>query len=129
MVNQLTYDPTGMFSNSLSADQAVVMAFADRQVLDVKVSAQTPRLNGNVLYYVPIAIGVQGHVSFSSDLMRTTVVQSDSQFFSKDRFFLSMGNGTATLSYRPIPFDGAITATAIRLGLTSGGGLAGLDGG
>lgn len=129
MVNQLTFDPTGMFSNSLSADQAVVMAFADGQVLDVKVSSQAPRLNGNVMYYVPVSIGVQGHVSFSSDLMRTTVVQSDAQFFSKDRFFLSMGSGTATLAYRPIPFEGTFDATAIRLVLTSGGALGALGGG
>ncbi|HEX3266175.1 MAG TPA: hypothetical protein VHR16_10950, partial [Candidatus Limnocylindrales bacterium] len=129
MVNQLTFDPTGMFSNSLSADQAVVMAFGQRQVLDIKLDAQSARQNGNVMYYVPVSIGVQGHVAFSSDLMRTTVIQSDAQFFSKDRFFLSMGNGTATLAYRPIPFDGTISATAIRLGLTSGGGLGTLVGG
>jgi hypothetical protein len=129
MVNQLTFDPTGMSSNSLSGDQAVIMAFGRDQVLDIKLGADTPRENGNVLYYVPVSIGVKGHVAFSSDLMRTTIIQSNAQFFSKDRFFLSLGNGTATIAYTPIPFDGALTATAIRLGLTSGGPLSQLDGG
>ena len=103
----------GMFNNSLSAEQAVIMAFAQKQVLDIKLGADTPRQNGNVLYYVPVSIGISGHVAFSADLMRSSVVEADAQFFSKDRFFLSLGNGTATMAYRPIPFDGTLTATRI----------------
>jgi hypothetical protein len=129
LVNQLTFDPTGMFNNTLSADQAVIMAFADKQLLEIKLGSDTPRQNGNVLYYVPVSIGIQGHVSFSSDLMRSTVVEADAQFFSKDRLFLNLGNGAATVAYQPIPFDGSFTATALRVGLTSGGGLGGLAGG
>jgi hypothetical protein len=68
-------------------------------------------------------------VSFSSELMRTTVIQSNAQFFSKDRFFLSLGNGSATIAYTPIPFDGTLTPTALQLGLTSGGPLTQLGGG
>ena len=41
-------------------------------------------------------------MAFSADLMRSSVVEADAQFFSKDRFFLSLGNGTATMAYRPI---------------------------
>jgi hypothetical protein len=129
MVNQLTFDPNGQFSNSLSADQAVIMAFSQDEVLDIKLGADAPRQNGNVLYYVPVSIGVQGHVSFSSDLMRTTVIQSNAQFFSKDRFFLSLGNGTATIAYTPIPFEGSLSPTALQLGLTSGGAPSQIGGG
>lgn len=129
MVNQLTYDPTGMFTNSLSSDQAVVMAFGKRQLLDVQLGSQVARQNGNVLYYVPVAIGVQGHVAFSTDLMRATVIQSDAQLFSKDRFFLSLGSGSATMSYRPIPFEGSFTPSAVRFAITSGGGLGALGNG
>ena len=124
MINQLTFDPTGQFSSgSLSADQAVILAFGRESLLDVQLGADQPRRNANVLYYVPVGISVHGHVAFSSDLLRPTVVDSDAQFFSKDRFFLNMGLGTATLAYRPIPFDGSFTATQIRLSLGSGGGL------
>ena len=129
MVNQLTFDPTGMFSNSLSADQAVILAFGRNQVLDLKLGAETPKQNGNILFYVPVAIGIQGHVSFSSDLIRSTIIDTDAQLFSKERFFLSLGNGQATIAYQPIPFEGAFTATALRLGLTSGGGMGQLQGG
>ena len=129
IVNQLTFDPTGMFNNSLSADQAVILAFGRNQVLDIKLGNETPRQNGNILYYVPIPIEIQGHVAFSADLMRSTVVEADAQLFSKDRFFLSLGNGKATIAYKPIPFDGTFAAGSIGLGLSSGGGIGGLGGG
>ena len=70
MVNQLAYDPTGQFAGSLPADQAVILAFGSSEVLDLRVGTQEPRRNANVLYYVPIAIGIQGSVTFSSDLLR-----------------------------------------------------------
>jgi hypothetical protein len=78
---------------------------------------------------VPIGIGIRGDVTFSSDLLRPTVVDSDAQFFSKERMFLSMGAGSATLAYRPIPFEGRFTVSQIRLMLgTSGNPLPALGG-
>jgi hypothetical protein len=129
LVNQLTFDPTGMSIGSLSIDQAVIMAFGQKQTLDIRLGSETPRQTGNVLYYVPVEIGVAGHVAFSSDLMRSTVVEADAQLFSKDRFFLNLGNGAATVAYQPIPFEGSFTASGLRLGLSSGGGMGGLGGG
>ncbi|MDP9244740.1 MAG: hypothetical protein M3O77_06625 [Chloroflexota bacterium] len=121
MVQQLTSDPTGQFNGTLPADQAVVLAFGRGQLLDLTVGSQQPRRNGNVLYYVPVAIGIHGKVTFTSDLLRPTVIDSDAQFFSKERFFLSMGSGKATLAYRPIAFEGTFGVTQIRLLLSSGG--------
>jgi hypothetical protein len=129
IVNQLTFDPAGMMNNSLSADQAVIMAFGQSRILDIKLGTDTLRQNGNILYYVPVSIGITGHVAFTSDLMHSTVVEADAQFFSKDRFFLSLGNGSATIAYRPIPFEGTFGATRIGIGLTSGGPLGALGGG
>jgi hypothetical protein len=129
MVQQLTYDPMMGFGGSLSADQAVIIAFGRDQLLDLKVGSQEPRRNANTLYYVPVGIGIQGKVTFSSDLLRTTVIASDAQFFSKDRFFLNMGVGQATLAYRPIPFEGTFTVSEIRFMLGTGGGFAPIPGG
>jgi len=124
MVNQLTFDPSGQFgSTSLSADQAVILAFGRDNVLDVELGGQEPRRTANVLYYVPVGVKVHGSVTFSSDLLRPSVIDSDAQFFSKDRFFLNMGLGTATLSYRPIPFEGTFRVSQVRLSLGSGGNL------
>jgi hypothetical protein len=121
MVQQLVYDPNGAFSGGLPADQAVILAFGQGALLDLRVGDVAPRRNGNTLYYVPIGIGIQGQVTFSSDLLRPSVIDSDAQFFSKERFFLSMGAGSATLAYRPIPFEGTFTPSEIRLALGTSG--------
>lgn len=124
MINQLTYDPTGQMSGTaLSSDQAVVLAFGRDELLDVQLDTSKPRRNANVLYYVPVGLTVHGHVTFSSDLLRANVVDSNAQFFSKDRFFLNMGIGHATLAYRPIPFEGRFSPSQIRFSLGTGGGL------
>jgi hypothetical protein len=49
------------------------------------------------------------------------VVDSDAQFFERSEAFLSMGAGTATISYRPIPFVGTFTISNVRLSLGTGG--------
>jgi hypothetical protein len=121
MVQQLVYDPNGAFSGGLPADQAVILAFGKGELLDLRVGDLAPRRNGNVLYYVPIGIGIEGRVTFSSDLLRATVIDSDAQFFSKERLFLSMDAGSATLAYRPIPFEGTFTPSEIRLSLSATG--------
>jgi len=128
MLNQLTSGPFDMFGGSLPGDRAVVLAFGSEQVLDLRIGDVAPRRNGNVLYYVPVDIGIQGEVSFTSDLLRRSVVESDAQLFSEDGpSFLSLGAGTATISYRPIPFVGSFTVSGVRMSLGTGGN--GLPGG
>jgi hypothetical protein len=129
MINQLTFDPSGMTAGSLPADQAVILAFGRRELLDLRLSNVEARRNGNILYYIPIGIGIQGKVTFASDLLRSTVIDADAQFFSKDRFFLNMGAGTAALAYRPIPFDGTFEVSEIRFALGAGGNQVPLGGG
>ena len=122
MVNQLTSLSFDMFGGSLPGDRAVILAFGTDEVLDVRIGDIAPRRNGNVLYYVPVDIGIQGQVSFASDLVRSSVVDSDAQFFQKDGpSYLSLGAGTATLSYKPIPFAGSFTVSAVRMSLGTGG--------
>ncbi len=128
MVNQLAFDPTGMTSGGLPADQAVILAFARSELLDLRVGTIAPRRNGNILYYVPIGIGIEGKTTFSGDLLKSTVIDADAQFFSKDRLFLNMGTGTATLAYRPIPYQGQFTISGIRLALGTGGNQVPLGG-
>lgn len=121
MVSQLTYDPMGSFGGGLPADQAVILAFGRDDVLDLRVGDEEPRRNSNILYYVPVGLDIAGAVTFSGDLLRPTVIDSNAQFFSKERFFLSMGAGQATLAYRPIPFRGTFGVREIRLVLGQGG--------
>lgn len=123
MLSQLTYDPMGSSSGSLNAEQAVILAFGRDSVLDLRVGGEQPRRNGNVMYYVPVGVGIAGKVTFQGDLLRPNVIDSNAQFFSKERQFLSMGSGTASIAYRPIPFEGSFAVSEVRLQLNGGGTL------
>jgi hypothetical protein len=121
MVSQLTFDPSGMTNGSLSADRAVILAFGRDALLDLRVGNETPRKNGNVMYYVPVQVGLSGKVTFQGDLLQSTTI--DGLFFQKDRQFLSMGSGTATLGYQPIPFEGSFGVSEVRIQLGGGGNI------
>lgn len=110
MVDELTYDPFGS-SNLLPGDGAVVLAWGSDPLLAVTVEGQTPQHLGNVLYYMPAPVAIRGTTTFRSDLLRSTVVGTDTQLFSKDPSMISFGRGTATLAYRPIAFDGRFAAS------------------
>ena len=58
--------------------------------------------------------------TFRNDTLRSTVVATDAAFFSKDPYSINFGRGSAELSYRPVAFDGEITATELALGLNFG---------
>ena len=73
----------GMFGSSLPGDHAVILAFGRDEILDLQIGDLAPRRNGNVLYYVPVDISIEGQVTFSSDLVRSSVVDSDAQFFQR----------------------------------------------
>ena len=120
MVDQLTFDPMFGTSNSLSADGPVVIAWGSSDLLSVEIAGQRPRLLGNVLYYLPAKLTVHGLTTFRSDLIRSTVVASDAALFSKDPTSVSFGRGSATIAYRPIGFEGRITATELAIGLNFG---------
>ena len=111
MVDQLTYDPMFGSSNVLPGDGAVVLAWGSEPLLDVTVAGHKPDHLGNVLYYLPADLAIRGKTTFRADLLRSTVVGTDSQMFSKDPTMIGFGRGTATLAYRPIGFDGRFSAS------------------
>ena len=87
----------GMFGGSLPGDHAVILAFGRDEILDLRIGDIAPRRNGNVLYYVPVDIGIEGQVTFSSDLRSELGHRQRCAVLPKDRLFLSMGAGTATI--------------------------------
>ncbi len=123
MVSQLTFDASGMFTGRLPAEQAVILAFGRQSQLEVKVSGSEPRRQSNVMYYVPVGVEIRGQVTFEGDLINSTVVESNALFFSKERGFLNMDAGSATVAYRPIPFEGTFGVSEMRLSLSQGGGF------
>jgi hypothetical protein len=123
ILNQLTTDPMSGQPTNLGADGPVLLAFGRGPIVDVTIDGQAPKATGNILYIVPVDLAVQGHVTFTGDLMRPTTVASNTATFSKgDPFTMNFNTGTVTQAYRPAAFGGTFepTALSIRMG---GGGL------
>ena len=118
VVDQLTYDPQFGNFGRLGTDGPVLLAWGRDAVLDVAVEGQAANRVSNVLYFIPLAMGVHGSVNFSGDLIQGTMTESDAAFFSKDPQTMSFGQGSVTMVYRPIQYDGKLTATHIRLGVS-----------
>ena len=121
MVDQLTYDPMFGSTGQLASEGPVVLAWGSRDLLNVQIEDQEPRRLGNILYYLPTRMTINGVTSFRSDLIRSSVVDSDALFFSKDPYSMNFGRGTATIAYRPTTFDGQLSATQVALALNFGG--------
>jgi hypothetical protein len=120
VLSQLTNDPqTGVFGR-LPADGPVLLAWGRDAILDVAVEGQPATRLSNVLYYVPLSMPIQGRVLFVGDLLNSTVVDSDAAMFAKDPQTFSFGRGSATVSYRPLPFDGTLAVSHVRLGFSFG---------
>jgi hypothetical protein len=122
IIDQLTFDPTIQSSTQLQSDSPVLLAWGNRRVLDVRVSGQVPRRTGNVLFFIPLLMRVQGTTVFEGDLLRSSVVSVDGGIFNKDPFAINMGRGSVTMAYRPIAFDGTFTPRRLAVGLNLGGG-------
>jgi hypothetical protein len=121
MVDQLTYDPMFGSTGQLQTDGPVVLAWSSRDLLAVEIENQQPRRLGNVLYYLPAHMTISGTNTFRSDLIRSSVVESDAAFFSKDPYSINFGRGTATIAYRPTSFEGTLEATQLAIALNFGG--------
>ncbi len=120
MVDQLTYDPNFGSTGQLATDGPVVIAWGSRDLLHVEIEKQQPRRLGNVLYYLPARLTVQGTTTFRSDLIRSSVVAADAAFFNKDPFSMNFGRGTATIAYRPTSFEGTLEVSELAIGLNFG---------
>ena len=98
----------------------VVLAWADHELLPVEIEGQTPRRTGNVLYFLPTDLAVSGTTTFRSDLLRSTVVASDAGVLQQGPVQRSTSGAAAReLAYRPIAFDGRLTATELAIGMNT----------
>jgi len=120
MVDQLTYDPNFGSTGVLDNEGPVVIAWGSTDLIAVEVEQQTPKRLGNVLYYLPASMAIHGTVTFRSDLIRSSLIETDAAFFNKDPFTMNFGRGTATVAYRPTSFEGTLEVSEVAIGLNFG---------
>lgn len=121
ILDQLTSDPGTRANISLQSESPVLLAWGTAKVLDVRISGQVPRRTGNVLYYIPLAMKIQGRTTFAGDLIRGSVVAVDGALFNMDPNMINFGRGSLTMAYRPVGFEGSLTATGVVMSMTLGG--------
>ena len=129
VIDQLTTDRQRTNLGQLSSDGPVVLAWGRQPVLDVTVEGQGTKRESNVLYYVPVAMTVHGHVTFEGGLLKSSVVETDANFFNNEPTAFVFGRGSTTVAYRPIPFEGRLAVTHLRLGFGFGPEIVGAAGG
>jgi hypothetical protein len=122
ILNQLTFDPNSGTSTSLSPDGAVFIAFGRGDIVGARLAGATASSTGDVLYFVPLPIAIQGQVTFSGDLMQGTMVSSDGQMFGKGGGppMIFFQGGTLTQAYRPPVFEGTLRPSKLILSVNQG---------
>lgn len=120
IIDQLSFDPNFGPTGTLNADGPMVLGWGSNDPLAVNVEGREPRRTGTVLYLIPASMRVQGAVSFGLDLVRSTVAASDTAVFNKGPMDLNFGQGSVTVAYRPVAFEGSIRATALALEFNAG---------
>ncbi len=123
VIDQLSYDPMSGSQFSLPGDAVTFLAWGNDPVLAVGIDDQEVREVANVLYQVPLPFTISGQTTFRSDLLRTSVVDADANFFSRDPWSIQLGTGTAELAWRPLPFEGSFTPGSVVVAMTFGGEL------
>jgi hypothetical protein len=126
LVDQLTWDPQLGYAGVLPADGPVLLGWTDQPVLPIELGGQPPRMAATTLYHLPVPMTARGAVVLRGDLIRSTVVASDAQAFSKDGINLGIGPGSLTMAYRAIGLEDRLDAT--RLVMTLGQGDVGVGG-
>ena len=121
IINQLTYDTNAGQTNPLPTDGAVILAWSEGEALPVEIVGESPRRTGNTLYYLPTKLAMSGLTTFSSDLLRSTVVDADAMFFARSQDNMNFGKGSATLAYRPMALEGAFTPDRLTISVGLGG--------
>lgn len=121
ILDQLTIDPMTGIQSSLASDTPVLLAWGNDPVLTVDIDGVRLRRVANVLYEIPVPLAISGQVTFRNDLLRSSVVEVNANFFTKDPWTMSFGPGSVRLAYRPVPFASTFDAQQVVIGLSFGG--------
>jgi hypothetical protein len=121
VIDQLTYDPVSGYSGSLPGDSVTLLAWGSQPVIDAQIDGTTARRMSNVLYDIPLSLTVRGQVTFRNDLLRTSLVEVNANWFNQDPWSISMGVGEVRVAFRPIAFDGTFDPQSLQVAMGLGG--------
>jgi hypothetical protein len=121
IVDQLSYDPLTGSQFSLPGDNVQLLAWGTDAVVPAQIEGQAVRQVANVLYQVPLPFTIGGRTTFQGDLLRSSVLDTDAQFFTRDLWSIQLGTGTARVAWRPMAFDGSFTAESVVVAMAFGG--------
>lgn len=123
VIDQLSIDPMTGFANALPTDSAIFLAWGSDAVVPIEIEGERVRRVANVLYQVPFRYDIRGKTTFRYDLLRSSVVEVNANFFSRDPWAMNMGAGDVRVAFRPITFEGTFRPDAVTFALTFGGDL------
>jgi hypothetical protein len=121
VVDQLSIDPMTGTTTGFAADTATLISWGTNQVVPLEVEGQKVRRMANVMYQVPFTYRVRGAATFRNDMLRSNVLDVAANFFSKDPWAINLGPGKATVSYRPLGFEGTLQPSSVKVAMTFGG--------
>ena len=121
VIDQISIDPMTGMPFSLAGDSAMFLGWGSDPVVPLQIDGQEVRREANILYQVPMALAVKGRTTFRNDLLRTSVVEVNANFFNKDPWSINFGTGDIRLAIRPIPFEGTFDPTSVTLSMWFGG--------
>lgn len=121
VIDQISIDPMTGMPFSLTGESAMFLAWGSDPVVPLQIEGQQVRREANVLYQVPLSLTVKGSTAFRHDLLRSSVVEVNANFFSRDPWSISFGTGDVRLAYRPIPFEGTFDPSSVTFAMTFGG--------
>jgi hypothetical protein len=121
VIDQLSYDPMTGAQWALPGDSIQLLAWGTDAVLPAEIEGQQVRQVANVLYEVPLPFTIGGTTTFAGDLLRSSVVEADANFFSRDPWSIQLGTGKARIAWKPLPFDGTLSASKVVVALSFNG--------
>ncbi len=124
VIDQLSFDPINGNQVALAGDSVTFLAWGNDPILPATIEGQQVREVANVLYDIPLTFAISGHTTFRNDLLRSNVIDANSNFFSRDPFAINLGTGSARIAWRPVPFEGSFSADSIAVAMSFGGDMA-----
>jgi hypothetical protein len=121
VIDQISMDPMTGLPYSLGGDSAMVLAWGSDPVVPMEIEGEHVHREANILYEVPIPLGIKGSATFQNDLLRSSVVEANANGYGKDPWSINLGTGDIRIAYRPIAFEGTFQATAVTLAMSLNG--------